>query len=580
MMADVKQKPSSSDTTDGKKRAARGIAMYTAMESKALNFRTRWQECANYIQPRKGNILTQLSPGAPQTILLWDTTAEQALIVFAAGIVSFLTPPSEIWFKCEPRGKDAPQELRDWFEDSSEKMLQEVANSQFYEVWHEDCLDAGGFGSSLMRVDEYPDDPVGLLGFSNIPVGTFYWREDNRGKISTIARKWKWTAQQACDEFGEDSLTENLLKAYNSTDASTAMREFSFIEIVQPRKNSDVTPGHTVPERRPWECLYICVEDNEIIREDGYYENPYAGCRTSRSNNEEYGRGPGTQAMPNIKAVNYMKRDIHAIAERLANPPWVAPDDTAYDPDNRPGGVTYWDASKGDNYKPEQQQLRNDLRDAREELAEDRKTIKDYFFNDMFKLLTSSEEMQREKTAYEVSQMVAERLILFSPLFGRIKTEKLDPIIYRIFSIMYRNKRFKPLPAGINPAAVEFEVSYVSKIALAIKAIQNQSLATAIQLIQAMVSLDPNVKYLLKSMDAARKVLGNSGVPSAWLRSDSEIKVLADKDQMEAQRLQAAQAALAGSQTIKNLGPVAQSGAGKAMASAAPMMGKPQSRAA
>lgn len=567
-MVKIATKPAAS--SEGKSKAARVIALHTSMESQALNFRTRWQDCANYIQPRKGNILTILSPGAPQTVLLWDTTAEQALLVYAAGIVSFLTPPSEVWFRCEPRGDDASDDLKEWFADASERMLQEIANSSFYEVWHEDNLDGGCFGSSLMRCDEYADDPENILGFVNIPVGTFYWREDNRGRISTTTRSWKWTAQQAADEFGEENLTPRLLKALDAKDPAVASQEFRFIEMVGPRRKGDVIKGPTQAESRPWECLYVCVEDMEVLREDGHYENPYAGCRTMRSNNEVYGRGPGTQAMPEIKMVNRMEEDSAVVVERMAKPSWIQPDDTAYDPDNRPDGVTFWDASKGKDYKPEQirQENRVDLLEAK--LERKQKVIRDYFFNDMFKLLTSSEEMKREKTAYEVAQMVAERMVLFSPIFGRIKTEKLDPTIYRVFSIMYRNGRFKPLPVGVRPEEIDFEVNYVSKIALAIKAIQNQSFATAIQLVQAVVAVDPTAVYLVKWHDGLRKVLSNSSFPTSWIRSEAEVKALVAAQQAEAQRLQAAQAALAGSQTIKNLGPQAQASATKQISAAAP----------
>lgn len=567
----MRQNPPGNKTPElsgGKTRAARAIAQHSAMESSAINFRSRWQECADYIQPRKGNILTFLSPGAPQTVNVWDTTAEQALMVYAAGIVSYLTPPSEIWARLEPRDKDASAELRTWFEEATEEIFKELALSNFYEVWHEDNLDGGCFGSSLMRTDEYVDDADSLIGFSNIPVGTFYWREDHRGKISTVSRSWKWTAVQAEEEFGRDNLSPQLLKSLDSPDAHSAAREFKFIELVQKRRKEEVTPGMTTADRRPWECLYLCFEDQAILREDGHYENPYAGCRTMRSNNEVYGRGPGTQAMPNIKAVNRMKEDILVVTERMAGPSWLMADDSAYDPDNRKDGVTFWDASKGPNYKPEQLQMKNDLRHAKELLDEDRKVIRDYFYYDMFKLLTTQENMKREKTAFEVAQMVAEQMVLFSPIFSRVKTEKLDPTIYRIFSSMFRNGRFKPLPAGVDPKLVQFDVAYVSKIALAIKAIQNQSFATAIQLIQAVTALDPTALYLIDWHKALRKVLANTSIPTAWMRSEAEVIALVQKQQQEAARLQAAQAALAGSQTIKNLGPDAQAKAGTAFSAA------------
>lgn len=554
----------------GDSRAARIIALHTSMESDALNFRTRWQDCANYIQPRKGNILTILSPGAPQTILLWDTTAEQALLTFAAGLVSFLTPPTERWFRLEPESDKAPAAFKDWLNDCSERLAQELAVSNFYEVWHEDCLDGGCFGSSLLRVDDYPEEQESVLNFVNIPVGTFYWREDNRGRIGTITRGWKWTADQAAEEFGVEALTPQLRKAYESTDVATSGQKFNFIELVRRRRKEDVVDGLTLDKHRPWECVYVCQEDQAVIHEQGYYENPYAGLRLMRSNNEVYGRGPGTQAMPNIKEANRIKEDRAVIRERMGRPPWIMPDDTAYQPDNRPDGVTFWDASKGEQYKPQQVQLHNNVPEVSDELNEERAMIRDYFFNDMFKLLTSDEEMQREKTAYEVSQMVQERLILFSPIFGRITQEKLNPMLYRAFAVMLRAGRFKPIPMGIDIRKAQFKVTYVSKIALAIKAIQNQAFAMALQLIQSLMAIDPSVRYLVKTLEGARQVLSNGGLPAAWVRDDDEIQQLQQRDQDAQQQLELAQAGLAGSQTVKNLGPQVQAAAGKAISAAAP----------
>lgn len=555
-----------------KARAQRAIALQHSMESEAFNFMARWQECADYIQPRKGNILTKLSPGSPQTIRLFDVTAEQALLVYAAGLVASLTPLGERWFRLEPKDKDASEEFRAALDEASEDMIKELGSSNFYEVWHEDNLDGGGFGSSLMRTDEYDaDDSEGLVGFTNIPVGTFFWRENNRGRISTITRKWKWTAQQAAEEWGVDALTPMVLKAYWSKDVQAAGRTFSFIEVVRPRNKADVIDGPTTPENRPFECLYVCVEDSEIIREDGYYENPYAGGRTMRSNNEPYGRGPGTQAMPVIKGVNSMREDLLTTIERMAKPSWIQPDDTAYEPDNRPDGVTFWDASKGPQYKPEQIQMTNRVDLAKLQIEEERNVIRAFFFNDMFRLLTAENERDREKTAYEVAQMVAEKMVLFTPIFGRITKEKLGPILFRTFSIMYRNGRFAKLQqiAAITGERMEFEIAYVSKIALAIKAIQNQSLATAVQIITALSAIDPSIVNLLKCEEAARAAMSNASVPSSWVRTAAEFAKLAKLQADQAARLQAAQAAEAGTQAIKNLGPTAQSAAGKGLAAAA-----------
>lgn len=539
------------------------IQQNARLKSSQANFRLRWDDCARYIQPRKGNIVTKNTPGQPQTQNIYDTTAEEALLVYGAGVLSSLTPIGERWMLLQPKNKESPDNVKAWFDDATERLMELIGESNAYLGMHESFLDDGCFSTSVLFVDD-SDTTEMAFNVVNVAVGTFTYQENSQGQVDTVLREWKWTARQIEQEFGRENLGPHVLHALRSEHDADADREFTLIHRCRPRAEGQYFRGGVAPpERRKWESVYVCVEDKGVIHEDGSYEMCFMACRALASNIEVYGRGPGIQAMPEIKSVNKMVQDMLVVAEKVAEPPWLMPDDSSYRPDNRPAGVTYWDATSVNN-KPEQLQLKNSLDWGFKLIDMKQQKIKKAFFNDMFQMLTSLQEERREKTAYEVSQMVAERLVLFSPIFARLVKEKLNPMLHRMFAIALRKGLIKPPPPGFQQAG-GYEIEYTSKIALAIKAIQNQALAAAVQIIMSLAPIDPSVNYLLKARVAGRDVLRNVGVRTSWIRSDDEIDAIMKAQQDKENQLQAAQAGLAASQAAKNLGPGAQSVATSAL---------------
>ena len=61
-------------------------AKYDRLYADQSNWRSIWQECSDYISPRKGNIEEVRSAGQQLTQQLFDTTANEALNTYAAGL--------------------------------------------------------------------------------------------------------------------------------------------------------------------------------------------------------------------------------------------------------------------------------------------------------------------------------------------------------------------------------------------------------------------------------------------------------------------------------------------------------------
>ena len=163
--------------------ATRTLARWESMKSTRFNWMLRWDDCARYISPRKGNILTKYTPGQDQTINLYDTTAEEALGIFAAGCLTHIVPAGEKWFRFEPKAKSPSAGLKDWLDQVSDIAIDVLVSSNFYLGIHEDFLDAGCFGTSCLLGDE---GKKSALNFVNIPVGTFAIEEDDEGVVDTV----------------------------------------------------------------------------------------------------------------------------------------------------------------------------------------------------------------------------------------------------------------------------------------------------------------------------------------------------------------------------------------------------------
>jgi hypothetical protein len=522
-----------------------------ALKSARQNFAVLWDDAARWILPRKGNIITKTSPGSDQASELFDSTAEEAALIYAAGLLSSLTPAGEQWMRLEPSDPDAPETVKAFLARASERVQETLLASNFYLTAHEAFIDSGVFCTVCMFTGE--SNRTGV-SFTNIPVGTFCVAENNEGFVDTVYREWSWTARQALQEWGREKLGEKVQKAL---DDAKWDQEFTFIHAVEPRLEFE-EGVQLDPKKRRFASLYVCKEDKHLIDEGGYYEFPYAVLRTLRSNNELYGRGPGLQILPEAKLVNRIEKDLLVAVEKMVDPPWLMPDDAGSRPDNRPNGVTYWDTSNPNN-KPEQLQLTNRVDLGESKSDQKRARIRQAFFVDMFQMLTNLQEQRREKTAFEVAEMLQEKLVLFTPIFARTVQEFLNPTLERVFAILLRAGKLGDVPPELQ--GLDYRISYVSKIALALKTARTSSLAQVMNMLGSMVVFDPSVKHIVDWRKAARDVANNYALPTDWQRSELEVEEIVAGETEAAMQMQQAALAKDITQSARNLGPEAQKAA-------------------
>jgi hypothetical protein len=514
-------------------------ARYHALKSDAGQWMTVWQQIADYVMPRKSQINTRKTEGVEgYTDDIYDMTIMHANMTLAAGQLSYVTPANERWF-----AYDCPEELKEaggdaaarYYQQCTEIAFRELARSNFYLEIHELFLDRGAFGTSIIHSEEGKKT---TLNFQNWEVGSYFVAEDSEGLVDTVFRELELTCRQAVQKFGVKNLGETIQKCYEEKKSVSLDKKFMFVQAIYPREDDQRKPGKMDGENKPIASVYICLTDKVCVRKGGYDEFPAPVSRFLKWGKTPYGYSPSIEALPTTRQVNFIEKQMDALAELQAFPRVLIPDNLEGDVDLRSGGVTIFDPNIP-NAMPKEWGTQGRYDIGLQRVASKQKQIEEAFHVTLFKMFA---ERDRQMTAREVIERVQEKLVQFSPTFARMTTELLNPLLERIFGILFRAGKFPEPPPEVFVATangVELvlpQVAYTSKIALAIKALENQAFMQFIEIIGPLAQIDPSVLDAIDTDKAVKGLARNIALPENWMRKPEDIQA------MRQQRAEAAQA--------------------------------------
>jgi uncharacterized protein YheU (UPF0270 family) len=173
------------------------------------------------------------------------------------------------------------------------------------------------------------------------------------------------------------------------------------------------------------------------------------------------------------------------------------------------------------------------------------------------------------RTAYEVMVQNEERMRVMGPQLARLQSEFLDPLITRVFAIMFRANAFAPAP----PVLAQYpglDVEYVSPLARAQKAQRGGATVRAIQAVMPLAQFDPGVMDNLDTDFIVRDLADAYGMPAKGLRDPKAVAQVRQQRQQSQNMLAAAQNAAPVAGAIKSMAETKQIMAG---------MGGPQPQA-
>jgi len=530
---------------------------WDALSTELRVWRTNWQDIATYIQPRKASI--QISRSYPDTntqAQLFTSTAIRANQTLANGMVSMMTPVESPWFAFDaPASQKTSGPVKAWYSECTEIIQALLAASNFYTEVHEMFLDRGGFGTAAMHIDVGNKN---LFNFTNLGIGSYALSENDEGYVDSVIREMPMTIKQAVQKFGIDNVSEKTRKKFNDPGNKKGREEkITIIHAIYPRADGEYEAGKIGPENMPIASCYVEKEGPHLIEEGGYQEMPTLATRYLKwGDGFVYGWCPSWFALPDARQLNFLEKMMDALAEKAAFPPMIAPAsmEGVTTVDVRANGVTYVEGDEQATLREWQTQGRYDIGKDRVLLKE--QAIKEAYHNDLFRMFSEYEGPQI--TAYEASLKQGEKLIQFSPTNTRLTTEFFNPLLQRLWGIAIRAGVLPPPPeeavqigADQKGYIPEPEITYTSRIALAIKSLETEGFLKTIQILLPLAEFKPEVFDYLNFDQATPDIARNNGTPSRWITSDEEVQAIRQGRAAAAEQAQAMEAQSMAANTIK-----------------------------
>lgn len=499
---------------------------------------TIWRDIAAYVHPLKRDInvdsvhtgILQISSMAR----LFDTSGIEACMTYAAGCMSWMTPSETTWFAYSaPEYLSSDDTVKSWYSRCSDITSRILAGSNFYSQIHECYLDDGAFGTTGIFIEEDSRDGV---RFEATPVGDYSIVENQYREVDTLFRVIRLSPRQAAQKFGMEKLPSTVVGKF--ADPVKCDVPDDYISAVCPRE--DYEHGKIDAVNMPWASLWIHKDTKTLVRESGFLECPFAVHRHALWTKSPYGLSPGMRAVFDMRQLSKMQEYLDTQVEQKVTPPVIAPAKYEGVIDLRGGGITYRDAQGNAPQfweNPGNYMIGEDRTEFR------RRQIHNAFHVDLFQTL-GSVPIGKEMTAAEVMLRQRDRLTLFSPTFARKNQELNTPIMRRVFAILMRAEAFPPPPPSLVqltddgiPFVPDPEIVYTSRLALQIRAIQNEAVQRTLGQVAPLVEMDPSIMDHFNMDELVRGVARNEGLPEQFLRGKDEV------DQIRVARQQAEQQA-------------------------------------
>lgn len=488
-----------------------------------------WKECFDYSFPIRGtgfnSELVNSSSIQSKKSRLFDTTLTDAARTQASAIISGLTPANSRWFGLDV--DHVTDEEQRWLDQSADVLWRNIHSSNFDSAAYEGNLDLMSAGWFALFIDT--DREKGGFVFQLWPISSVYCdssRSDE--KIDIVYRCYELTAEQADNEFG-DALSEKVRKQ--------AMREPSskikFVHAIFPRKNGK--QGEQA-KKLPIASIHLDIENKKIVRESGYNEMPVVVPRWMQIPQSVYAIGPVSDALPDAKTLNEIKRMELANADLAISGMWIAQDDGILNPQTiTVGPRKVIVANSVDSMRPLHSGA--DFNVSFTKCEQLQAAIRKIMLADQLQpqngpAMTATEVNMRQ-------QLIRQ---LLGPIYGRMQAEYLQPLVERCFGLAYRAEIFSEPPPSL--ANKYISIKYVSPMARAQKFDEVTSVSNFIQMTMQSAQVSQDILDNIDFDKAARFTGEALGVPASILRTENEVTELRQQ-RMEQQQIQQAQQMMA-----------------------------------
>lgn len=501
-----------------------------------------WRVLNEFIHPYSGKYLFGERDRAEilRGVNIKNSVASDAARTCASGLHGGLTSPSKPWFEItHPDSEMMESEpVKRWMHAVQEIERSVLAKSNFYGEISKLYLEAVVYGTAAAIIDRNRKTGIRVR---TLTIGEYRIGLGEDMDVNTLARRIEMTPAQMREKFGDDNPGFNSAVRDALDNGRLDEPTHTIVHIMQPQTMFGDKP-HPI---FTYESVYFMEsaddgEDQKILRWEGHRSKPFVAVRWATSSDEAYGYSPGMLALADDRMLQTMERDYIKAVEMVITPPVTGP--TSLDEYMKEGGL-----QPGD-YVPHSEtgnvpslralyQVNPDFNNTRQKIQETVGQIQNKFYNHLFlSILFNNKQM----TATEVAQRLEEKAMVLGPVLERFQAELFDPILDRVFVILYHEFGVIPEPPE-EIAGANLKIDYIGSLAQTVKMVGLSNIANALPLIAEIVRLDPPAIIKLNTKEAIDHIGLTSNFQPKIIRSDEEceeIEAAQAQQQQQAMQMQ------------------------------------------
>lgn len=515
--------------------------------SKKSSLLSLWQEIADNFYPERADFTICRSLGNEFADHLMTSYPVLARRDLGDSFGSMLR--RDKWFNLNIQGSEPDHQAKVWLQWARDVQYRAMYSrgTQLVRATKEGDHDFSAFGQCAISV-ELNRHANGLL-YRCWHLRDVAWAENADGEIDTIHRKWKPTATQLKQLFGNKISQQ--VKNHLETDP---YKEVNCRHVVVPSEQYE-----NGKSRAPFTSVYIDVDNQQVMEETPVMNRIYCIPRWQTVSGSQYAYSPATiVALPDARLIQSITRVLLEAGEKAVDPPLVANKSVFRDDFNlMAGGITWADLEADQDIRqvigeftkstqlPAGMNIRNDVQ---------------AMIHQAFYLNTLTLPQMSGMTAYEVSQRVQEYIRQALPLFSPVEQEYNGELCDMTFSLLMQSGAFGSrydIPESLQGQDVQF--SFESPLQSAIGQEKQGKLQVTAEMLGIARNIDPSVDADVDIRTAFRDAMDGSGVPARWMRSEDDANQLLQQRAQQQQSAAEMQQVSQGAETLQNVADAAQS---------------------
>lgn len=518
----------------------------TSMWNEAMTWYPAWKDLGLFCNPTRG-FFQDDTPNRGKQIdykTVIDGHARMACRTLASGMHSGLTSPSRPWFRLEIPGVDLVEfgEGQLWLDETQKRMFAVFAQSNIYGILRSIYEEIGTFGTACCFIEEDDRDVIRGRVYTS---GEYFLSNGPDGRVNGFHRRFWMTTFQLVEMFGIENCTPGVQAQYKNHQDGWH-RVYVLIEV-----NDDRMPQYKDFLNMPFRCVYWeeGAPANTYLRLDGYEEFPVLAPRWDTTTTMDvYGRGPGWDALGNVKMLQKEQRDKLTALALMTRPPMQVDATIQGEVNLIPGGVTRSSAQVPNAGIRPAFQINPDINGIGMDIEKVQAAIDKAFYADLFLMMENDE--RSGITATEIAEKQSERLQVLGPVLERLEGELLNPLIERAFNIMLRKGLLPPAPKEI--MGQNITPKYISILAQAQRMAGLTAIDQWVQGVGMTAQLDPTA-IDIANFDAVNSEKAEMlGIPAKIVNPADVIQQKRQARQQAQAQQQQAQMAMASAKAAKD----------------------------